>query len=216
MLSAPSISPRPQPPAEGRRRAPARRMTEQEFVDWCNDKTWAEWVDGEVILMNAVALDHADVVGFLFALVRGFAEDHDLGKALTEPFQIRLEKLRRRRSPDIIFVAKEQFGLFQKTAFNGAPDLVIEVISPDSQSRDRREKFWEYEAVGVQEYWLIDMPSRSVEAYTLKRREFEPIEESNGVIRSTVLRGLYIKPAWLWQPAFPKISTLLKEMARRK
>jgi Uma2 family endonuclease len=218
MSSAPSTFLRPIPPAEGRRKPPKRKLTEEEFVRWCDDKTWAEWVDGEVILMNAVALDHADVVAFLIHLVRAYVEDHELGKVLTEPFQVRFEKLRRRRAPDLIFIANNQFGLFQKTAFNGAPDLIIEVVSPDSQSRDRREKFLEYQAVGVREYWIIDMPSRSVEAYAMQRSaKFAMLEESAaGAIDSTVLKGFYIKPVWLWQPTFPKVSALLKEFARRK
>src|SRR5438876_9393725 len=86
---------------------PGRKMTEQEFVDWVGDG-WAEWVNGEVIIMSPVNFDHADLHSFLFGLVRGWVDEHDLGKVLTEPFQIRFALEKSRRSPDIIFVSNRR------------------------------------------------------------------------------------------------------------
>ena len=77
------------------------------------------------------------------------------------PFLVRLpDPLRRGREPDLIFVRKERLPLLKPTYFDGAPDLVVEVASPESLGRDRGEKFVEYERAGVEEYWLID-PDRS-------------------------------------------------------
>ncbi|GIV15968.1 MAG: hypothetical protein KatS3mg022_1403 [Armatimonadota bacterium] len=88
---------------------------------------------------------------------------------------------------------------------DGAADLVVEVISPESRARDRGEKFYEYEAAGVREYWLID-PER-------KRAEFYQLDEdgayqamliaSKGVYHSKVLEGLWIQVEWLWQQPEP-------------
>ena len=191
-------------------------MTEQEFVDWCNDETWAEWIDGRVLVMSPVNLEHARLTSFLIHLFRAFVDEHDLGDVLTEPFQIRFSKLRRRRSPDLIFVSKGRMPDPQATHFEGAPDLIVEVVSWDSQNRDRREKFFEYEAAGVREYWIIDPISKTVEANVLKGRSFVQVGPKEEIIKSKVLSGFYIKPSWLWRSRLPSVSSLLKEMAGKR
>src|SRR5437773_981282 len=94
-----------------------KRMTEAEFVEWCDDETWAEWIDGQVLLMSPVSYEHAKLTSFLIHLFRGFVDEHDLGDVVSEPFQIRLEKLRRRRSPDLIFISKNRLPAPEDTQF---------------------------------------------------------------------------------------------------
>jgi Uma2 family endonuclease len=190
-------------------------MTEQEFVDWCDSDTWAEWVDGEVIVMPAVELAHARITGFMATLIRVFAEDHDLGEVLGEPYQIRFARIRRRRSPDVIFVSREKSKLIKSSGFEGGPDLVIEVVSAESQSRDRREKYIEYAAAGVREYWIIDPLVKEIEVHALgKNKKYTAIAETGGVFHSTVLKGFFIKPQWLWQLKPPKVLDVLGEINR--
>jgi Uma2 family endonuclease len=192
------------------------RMTEQQFVDWCDDHTWAEWVDGEVILMSPVNLEHGDIFSFLFTLFRMFVDDHDLGVVYAEPIQVRFAKLRSRRSPDLLFISADRKHIPKESHIEGAPDLIVEIISPDSQSRDYREKFLEYQSAGVREYWIVDPLSNRVEAYTLAQgRKYQPIEGKDS-LKSVVLLGFSIKPAWLWRPKLPKVSTCLREMKSRK
>ena len=100
--------------------------------------------------------------------------------------------------------------------FEGGPDLIIEIISPDSQSRDRREKFLEYQKTGVREYWIVDPLSELVEAYSLGRDgKFKLITEKSGRIASKAISGFYLKPAWLWQKRLPKVSALLREIGSK-
>ena len=187
-------------------------MTEREFVDWVGDG-WAEWVNGEVIIMSPVNYEHADYHSFLFALIRGWVDEHDLGKVLTEPCQIRFELAKSRRSPDIIFVSNRKMSLMKSAHFEGAPDLIVEIVSPDSQNRDRREKFLEYEKAGVREYWIVDPLSEKIDAFALgKDRKLKAIPEKAGKILSKVLSGFYVMPAWLSQKKLPKVSALLREM----
>jgi Uma2 family endonuclease len=200
---------------DDRRRLP--RMTEAEFVAWCDSDTWAEWVDGEVIVMSPVNFEHADLHAFLLRLVGGFVEERELGRVVTEPFQIRFAELRRRRSPDIIFISNRRLRLVKGAHFEGGPDLIVEIVSPESQSRDRREKYLEYEAAGVKEYWIVDPLSRVVEAHVRARGgKYRPLPEKNERIGSTVLKGFYLRPEWLWRERFPKVPALLREMAKSR
>jgi Uma2 family endonuclease len=191
-------------------------MTEEEFVDWAQaNDIRAEWVDGEVVLMPPVELSHARMVSFLQALLRTFADENDLGEVLGEPYQIRFTKLRRRRMPDLMFISTARTKQLERTQFEGAPDLIVEVVSRDSQSRDRREKFLEYQQIGVREYWIIDPLVKGAEFYTHKRSKgYIPMTPIDGRINSIVLNGLFIRPEWFWQIRPPKVLGLLKQMAR--
>lgn len=193
-------------------RPPRRRLTETEFEEWCTGDTWAEWIDGEVILMSPVNYHHADLLAFLLGLIRGFVEEKSLGVVLTEPFQVRFGRLRRRRSPDIFFVSNRRRSLIKHTYFDGPPDLIIEIASPSSFSRDWRDKHEDYRKAGVREYWVFDPAGERVEAYRLQGDSYTVIPLKDHCIRSHVLRGFFIRPEWLWSEPHPKVSTLLRSM----
>jgi len=91
---------------------------------------------------------------------------------------------------------------------------VIEVVSPESQSRDRREKYLEYEAAGIPEYWIADPLSRMLEAYTLLDGRYTPIPEREGRIASLVVPGWYMRPAWLWGEPRTSVLDGLAELIR--
>jgi len=203
-----------EPAAAPSDRSDLPRMTEEEFVAWCDEQTRAEWVDGEVVLMNAVEPDHGRLSFFIGHLLRGFVDEHDLGEVMGEPVTVRLPRQRRRRSPDLFFFGPAKAGQVTRQHFEGAPDLIVEVVSPESQTRDRHEKFQEYEAAGVPEYWLADRTLRTFEAYTLGADgRYASIPVTGGVVHSAVLPGLFFRPEWVWQLRFPKVAPLLVAMA---
>lgn len=197
------------------------RMTEEEFVAWCDEDTRAEWVDGEVVMMSPMNDPHSDVVVWLGSLLQVFVEQNDLGVVRPE-MQTRLPKLRRRRVPDLWFVAKDRVGLIRRTHLEGPPDLAVEIVSPDSEARDWREKYLEYEAAGVREYWVIDPASSHMEAYSLVAEESQAAEppaehyrrlpEDHGVITSSVLPGFRLRVAWLWPETRVKVLEALSEL----
>ena len=192
---------------------PGRRMTEEEFVDWCSDKTHAEWVDGEVIVMSPVSDLYGDLNTWLTSLVRLFIEQKDLGVVRGPEAQIRFASQRRRREPDLLFVARNRLDILRPNHVEGAPDLVVEIVSPESMARDWREKYLEYEAGGVREYWVIDPMADRVETYTLgEDGRYRRLPEADGKVGSVVLAGFYIRPQWLWQRPLPKVMDALREM----
>ena len=200
-------------PAELPVETPRLRMTEEEFVAWCDEDTKAEWVDGEVIVHSPANLQHVDLAGFLQIIVRLFATQRDLGVVYGPELQIRLGSLRRRRVPDLLFIAKERMSIIKATEVEGAPDLIIEIVSPDSPARDWREKYLEYEAASVREYWVIDPMAQRVEGYALGvDGRYTLLAEKDGVIHSTALTGFFLKPAWLWQEPLPNPLDVLKEL----
>jgi Uma2 family endonuclease len=193
---------------------PGVTMTEAEFVDWCPETLRAEWVNGSVILMSPSNVEHDDLSTWFTTLLRTFVEDRNAGRVFHDVF-VRFAGQRRRRVPDLMLVSNERLNLLEPTFLDGPPDLLIEIVSPDSQSRDRREKYLEYEKAGVREYWIVDPLSKTVEVSRLERKKFRQIEEIDGVIASSVLRGFRIKTAQLWLKPLPKVSAVLKWMNRK-
>ncbi len=189
------------------------RMTEEEFVAWCDEDTKAEWIDGEIIMPPPANLQHVDLAGFLNFILRGFATSRGLGAVYGPELQVRFASLRRRRVPDLLFVSAERMDILKTTEVDGVPDLIVEIVSPDSPARDWREKYLEYEVAGVREYWVVDPMSRRFESYTLDAEgRYTLIEEKTGVVHSTVLSGFFLKPAWLWQEPLPNPLVVLKEL----
>lgn len=194
------------------RSSPLPKMTYEEFLAWY-DGSHAEWVDGEVILMGPVSARHQLLVSFLGALLQFWTEDRQLGLVLIAPFQMKLSLRPSSCEPDVLFIARERLDLLQRNYLDGAADLAIEVISPDSGTRDRKHKYREYEQGGVREYWLVDPLLNRAEFYRLgSDGRFALVAISgDGIFRSDVLAGLWLKVDWLWQEPLPPLMSVLKE-----
>jgi Uma2 family endonuclease len=204
---------RTEPSATPARAAPPGKMTYEEFLAWADEDTWAEWVNGEVIVLTPASNRHQLLVGFLTSLLQHFAEAHQRGTVLTAPFQMKLGPDLPGREPDILFIAREHLDRLQNVYLDGPADLVVEIISRDSRARDRGEKFYEYEQGGVREYWLLDPLRRQAEFYQLGSDgiyHLGPVD-GDGIYRSAILDGLWLRVEWLWQEPLPLLLRVLQE-----
>ncbi|MCS7308779.1 MAG: Uma2 family endonuclease [Armatimonadetes bacterium] len=190
---------------------PKGKISYEQFLEWLDEDTWAEWVDGEVELMSPVSLQHQEVSRFLIAILQFYVSYHDLGALHYEPFQMKTGRDLPGRSPDILFVSKQNQHRLKPTYLDGPADLVVEIVSPDSEKRDREEKFAEYERGGVREYWLIDPQKREAEFYALgeEGKYLLRAKGGSGEFRSVVLEGFWLRIEWLWD--LPKEIEVLKE-----
>ncbi|HID61877.1 MAG TPA: Uma2 family endonuclease [Anaerolineae bacterium] len=193
---------------------PKEKMSYEEFLEWCDEDTWAEWVDGKVTVVSPAATRHQLIAGLLFQLMSIYAETRNLGQVLSAPFLMRLPDVPSGREPDLLFVAHAHLDRLKETCLNGPADVVVEIVSADSVGRDRGDKFVEYEAAGVLEYWLIDPLRRRAEFY---RRDAEGYYAQvfgggEGLYQSEVIPGFWLKVEWLWQEPLPKVLDVLREM----
>jgi Uma2 family endonuclease len=199
--------------ATAARAAPPGKMTYEEFLAWADEDTWAEWVNGEVIILTPASNKHQDLAGFLTALLRHFVEMHQLGVVRFAPFQMKTGPSLPGREPDILLIAHEHLDRLRDTYLEGPADLVVEIISRDSRARDRGDKFYEYEQGGVREYWLLDYLRRQAEFYQLGSDGIYravPVG-ADGIYRSAVLEGLWLQVEWLWQEPLPLLLSVLKQ-----
>ena len=188
-------------------------MTEDEFVEWCDEDIRAEYVDGKVIIMTPESVGDERVRWFIGTILGLFVEHHDLGEVFGPNLQIRLRP-RLRRIPDLLFISHERLHLLEEAPFEGAPDLAMEIVSQDSKERDEDDKYKEYETCGIREYWIIAPLSKRIDVYHLSDRgEYEPLlPDASSVYRSTVIPGFFVNPQWIWRQPPPRKRDILHEL----
>jgi Uma2 family endonuclease len=190
-------------------------MTEAEFLA-LEDKR-VEWVNGEVIFMSPVSLSHALVMSWIVERINRIIRPLGKGVVFPDSVAVRLG-YQLIRVPDVAYVSLERARILKDTYIDGPPDLIVEVVSAESRSRDYREKYHEYLAAGVQEYWIVDPLYHAVDAYRLTgtpgQRTYQPIvpvkpdSQSEIVeLRSEVLPGFVLRPEWLKQTPLPISDT---------
>lgn len=186
-------------------------MRYEDFLEFCDEDTLAEWVNGNIERYYPASDRHQDMVRWLIAVLGIYVEAKELGVIRPAPFQMKTGRDLPGREPDIIFVRKENQRMLKRTYLDGPADLTIEIVSEESLLRDRGEKFAEYEIGGVKEYWIIDPNVKRVDFFVLKEGRYERrVEDGQGIYRSDVLKGFWMKVAWLWN--LPPVLDVLKEL----
>jgi len=111
-------------------------------------------------------------------------------------------------------VAKKTLKRLKQTYLDGPADLVVEIVSPDSRLRDRGEKLAEYEAGGVREYWVLDPIDRRGDFYVRAAdgRYERKRPNDQGIYRSHVIDGFWLRERWLWKDPLPKVLSILREL----
>lgn len=188
-----------------------RTMTEPQFDTWVGADVWAEFKDGEVITKMPAVLKHELLFKFLLILLDLFVTRHKSGIVVGSQYAVRLRS-GLRRVPDLMFIAQDHIDIVQERFVQGAPDLAIEIVSTDSMARDWRDKYLEYQAAGVREYWVFDPQSGYSEWYRLAQDgTYELIPLQEGVYRSVLLDGFYLREEWLLRENLPDPLAILKE-----
>jgi len=155
-----------------------------------------EIYDGRLIPMApAPDFHHQEISTKLLVLIAGFVFPRQLGKVVGAPVDVVLSD-DNVVQPDLLFIANENLGIIQKQV-HGAPDLVVEILSPSTLRYDRQDKLELYARFGVKEYWIVDPANRSLEILTLEDKRFavHSVVAETGLADSKVLAGLSIDVA---------------------
>lgn len=183
-------------------------FTFEEYLNLHDDNIASEWLEGKVLVMAAAAVAHQRIGSFLEKVMGIYVETKELGEVFRSPIAVKIN-IFAGREPDLFFIKKENLHIVKPTFVDGTPDLMIEIISPESIERDKKIKFAEYQKAGVKEYWLIDPNEQSCEFYELEDGKFQLITALNsGIFNSKVIAGFHFKIEHLWQMESPAIEAL--------
>lgn len=146
------------------------RMTHEQFMALPESNLPRELIDGVLIVSPAPKDEHQRAVTRLIVLLSQALAD---GELRTAPTDVHLDAANVVQ-PDVFWVsdANPLCSLGHDGYWHGAPDLVVEILSPSTAERDRGAKFSLYERSGVREYWLVDLDSTAIDVYTLTNNRF--------------------------------------------
>ena len=171
----------------------ATRYTYSDYASW-DDHSRFELIDGIAYAMSAPTATHQRIIGKLFVQLFNFLNDKPC-EVFISPFDVCLSGKGRRDDtvvqPDILVVCDESKIIDEYC--NGAPDLIIEILSPSSQNHDRLRKLNKYMTAGAREYWIVDPEINDVTVHILERGKYVlTAYKKTDVISVQVLEGCNI------------------------
>ena len=170
----------------------AIKHTYADYLETSDDERY-ELLHGELVMAPASLTDHQDILGGLYSEMRTFVKEHNLGNVLLAPTDVVLSDTDVVQ-PDILFVSQARRHIRTRENIQGAPDLVVEILSPTTAERDRSVKSALYAQHGVQEYWIVDPDARTITVFLLNEGEFEEVDtySAGETLTSPMLAGFSI------------------------
>lgn len=147
------------------------KLTYEEFRQLPDDGKHYELVHGEVHLSPSRSTKHQLILGNTSVSLGTYVRSARLGVLFCAPLDVCLNP-DTALQPDLIFISAERVGIVQENFVAGAPELVVEVVSPSTTVHDRVTKLPIYAEAGVPEFWLIDSQARTVEVLKLQGKKY--------------------------------------------
>lgn len=154
------------------------------YHDYCllpEDKRY-EIIDGDAYMVPAPLTRHQRISGNLYTCVREFLKKNPQGEVYFAPMDVVLSEYDIVQ-PDVLFISNERKSILTEANVQGAPDWVVEILSPSSIERDRNLKLKLYSRHAVKEYWIVDPEQLSVEVYC---RENETLKLKQAAVDGSV------------------------------
>lgn len=165
------------------------------YEDYCkiSDEKRYELIDGELLMTPSQITNHQRISRRLEFILEKFITENKLGELFYAPYDVYFDNANVVQ-PDILFISKDRLHIIGEKNVQGAPDLVIEIISENSAYRDMVLKKKLYAKFGVKEYWIVIPEGEEIEIYTLKDNIYQLYKAycKDGTLESSMLKGLKI------------------------
>ena len=178
---------------------PKAKLTYDDYANLPGDERY-ELIDGELILVASPSERHQWTATRLYRLML-LAEDMGLGWVYFAPFDVVLTD-NDVVQPDLLFISRESANILTDANVQGAPDLVVEILSPSTSRLDRTRKRELYERHEVKEMWLVEPEERKIWVLSLRDGKLEVAGEygDGQNFNSVTLGGLAIELDDVFQP----------------
>jgi Uma2 family endonuclease len=171
-----------------------RKVTYAEYAAMPDDGRRYQVVEGELIMTPAPNTSHQRSLRELFRAIDSHIRSLDLGEVLFAPVDVVLSD-ENVVQPDALFVSKERLKIVTDANVQGAPDLIVEVLSPGTAHWDKTVKRDLYARYGVREYWLVSPEAGTLEVLVLRQGVYTRLGlfGAGDGVKSEVLSGLSFK-----------------------
>ena len=197
-------------------------LTVDEFYELIDEDSNAELVNGVIIMPSPASLPHEELFMFLAAALRTYVEAMGLGIVLGSRTAVRIDR-HSAREPDVLFVRKSRRHIVRKQEIVGAPDLVVEIVSPGDCKIEIITKQAQYETIGVPELWLLDLRHERATILRLNRQRRYDVffTGASGLIEPMSVPGFTVKVEWFWRESGARpnplalVNSLVKKAKRK-
>jgi Uma2 family endonuclease len=164
------------------------KLTYADYLRFPDDGLRHEIIDGEHYVTPSPATRHQRISRNLLHLIQTYLDSHQIGEVFAAPFDALLSDFDV-VVPDLLYLSNERSRFLTSKNLQGPPDLVIEILSPSTRTRDKRLKRDLYERVGVEEYWVVNPDEDRVDVYRRSAGAFaEPVSvPRSGTITTPLL-----------------------------
>ncbi|MCC7450070.1 MAG: Uma2 family endonuclease [Anaerolineae bacterium] len=164
-----------------------------------------EWVNGKVVKIPPITLQHNDITIYLRVLLDTFFAFKPLGQVISAPFVMSLPSVNSKREPDLQIVLNGNLHRLTNTYMDGPADICVEVVAPESVARDHGEKFVEYERGKVREYWIVDPIHHECRIYRINGQGIyaRQYEDKQGNYQTPLLLQFVLHIPTLWLESLP-------------
>lgn len=177
-----------------------KQLTVSDFRELPEGPPYYQLIEGDFFMSPSPNRAHQDVLLNLAVALRKYLEEHPIGTVHIAPSDVELSEFNV-YEPDLYFVSNGRAHILTDQGAAGAPDLVVEILSPKTARLDRGVKRRNYARAGVKELWLVDVEARSVEVFRFAEAAEEPVAvataESN--LTTPVLPGLELPLETIFQ-----------------
>jgi len=169
-------------------------MTYAEYAAMPDDGHRYQVIEGELVMTPAPNEAHQRFLRNLIRVLDGYVHANKAGEVFFAPLDVVLFDVNVVQ-PDALFISKDRMNIITETNVQGAPDLVVEVLSPGTAHLDRTDKRDLYARFGVREYWLVSPEAGTIEVLTLREGAYARLGlfGSGDTVKSDVLSGLSFK-----------------------
>jgi len=168
-------------------------MTAAEFFSLPEGPPYFQLLDGDLYMSPSPRRYHQKLILRLAVILQNYLDRHPLGEINAAPSDVVFTQ-DTILNPDIYFVSRERAGILTEQGAEGAPDLVVEVLSPSTAKLDMGRKREVYAECGVREMWVVSPKTQAVEIYRFAERADEPVAivEEGGTLTSQLFPELAI------------------------
>ncbi|MBE0479245.1 Uma2 family endonuclease [Candidatus Aerophobetes bacterium] len=172
--------------------------TYEDYVKIPEDRVTHQIIGGKLFMTPAPSSYHQKVSRNLEFAIWSYVKENNLGEVFDAPIDVVFSSVNVVQ-PDIVFISKDRLKILEERGIFGAPDLVVEIISPGTSELDVKLKKQLYQRFGVREYWIVYPEEKKVEVFKLKGGSFKG-------------EGTFLKEDTLAPELFPGLKINLNEI----
>jgi Uma2 family endonuclease len=175
------------------------KLTYEDLVSLPDDGKRYEILDGDLVMTPSPSTRHQRVSRNLGHILHLYVTEHGGGELFYAPLDVILDRYTI-VEPDIVYVSADRSSIVQEHAIVGAPDLLIEILSPLTADRDRGAKAKLYAKFGVDCYWIVDPKARTLDAFSRGGERYGAAVRYSGdaVVRTSLFPQLTIELKNVW------------------